>query len=1279
MKIIPKYQTGSSFDKYFNLLGNITWNNDWGARDESGNLINNDGKIYNDLKGLNSGRYDYDRTKNYKYDYEDLNWYTTFHQFVNQDDNLKRKWAQSFYDNSTDTNPYKEVVGRWLNNGQWTDPNKRFESFDKFYGYLTNDRRKGIAHYTMSGSTYINPTTGETHKDIPDGWEVIPEKEYDDAIKSKLGKYKADYGLENLINFNPIRIKQQQPSNDSEKDNSLDGDNSKLAQAKEKMGRLSSAISTVHNRLQGEFDKNRKRNVIPGNIPPWLKSTLGKFGQRVGGLFNKKNENEDDKENGFNIFSDRGKQISPFWAQTIRTAIDNAFNTRSTEKLINDMDVPLANYTPVYRQIHGDYIAQQQAQREASRFRTSQPITANQQIQSATDLEGVQRGNQLIEQGNAKDAQMFWNTSEQAFQQAKENARGWDAIANQNRQRLSEFNNKIAELRFKTRNQNMQNWDTLFTDMETRMWEKRDREDALRTIHKEELEDLFDKRAGLASIDNELYQLEQLRRAAISAGKTDLELRDLNNRILKLENIKAARQHYNKLRRYNLYNPEQWKQLYGDNADYDFDNPNWEANVLGYLNKLAQNSENETYDETSTLPGRQSGIQGIKRKEHDFKNGGILSYLQTGGAFGVVAGSSAGKGNKYLQAFSKSGNNYSSTSSKSSSKSSDDDDDKTRDKLLGNIAETLKGIDGLNSDVNILYKELTNFFDIQRYSSLYSNSSIYGNNLTDPMQFYSMYIRALNRVNQVKQSAKQFDSAYKELEKKDAMTSPAIDSNGYVFVGLAGTDKIQKISPAEYLKNSDKYHLIRNNELLDLRRNDQNYAFSDKYITEVAYNGTNMQEIHKFIKDVIGKVGSSTEGRDLLIKQFGSDAVQGIQTLSQLIQKGESNPETAQIIAGLKGTLTEVNVTTQNQIEQAKMALAAIGSMLPANMKTMLMLQSGSAENMEKMLTMLVFQGLDTSIQFKINGISQLDENGNPAGGTGKGKSGDGSGGGSEEAEERTLLNIVEGKGGTYDKLTINPGTKSQLTVGAVNYQVEGAYSPSSLSTALSQTKIMGISDPRKIYFGDQLVKSNNLKDIYYSGNGFSRVILPIKSDGSPDFTLFQKFEKACDNVRAKGGNPLNLGDQQSQKLLAKELEGTGLYNLVKGDMPDLTKVGLFLVTEGQSTSKIGIKSSSFVKQKSNADYNELRKGLGEKGPDGKYVEYELDEPNWYLPLESIFNTSYDKVYEATIYIPINNNPLQATTASGNKRKQSAAMQQEKAYQASNNLRKYNSNNELIQ
>jgi hypothetical protein len=64
------------------------------------------------------------------------------------------------------------------------------------------------------------------------------------------------------------------------------------------------------------------------------------------------------------------------------------------------------------------------------------------------------------------------------------------------------------------------------------------------------------------------------------------------------------------------------------------------------------------------------------------------------------------------------------------------------------------------------------------------------------------------------------------------------------------------------------------------------------------------------------------------------------------------------------------------------------------------------------------------------------------------------------------LLNIASGIGGTRDRITINPGTKAQFSVDVENYIVDGIKA-GNLEDALINSKIMTISDPRKIYFGD--------------------------------------------------------------------------------------------------------------------------------------------------------------------------------------------------------------------
>jgi len=49
------------------------------------------------------------------------------------------------------------------------------------------------------------------------------------------------------------------------------------------------------------------------------------------------------------------------------------------------------------------------------------------------------------------------------------------------------------------------------------------------------------------------------------------------------------------------------------------------------------------------------------------------------------------------------------------------------------------------------------------------------------------------------------------------LNAPAIVRGG-VYVGVDGTTQIKPVSVDEYLTNTDKYHILTNGELLEMRR-----------------------------------------------------------------------------------------------------------------------------------------------------------------------------------------------------------------------------------------------------------------------------------------------------------------------------------------------------------------------------------------------------------------------------------------------------------------------------
>ena len=245
-------------------------------------------------------------------------------------------------------------------------------------------------------------------------------------------------------------------------------------------------LNNIRKELGIELPKNSNKVILSVEDPNNRKKGLSKlFGDISLGLGKLKNLN---------------KNTSPFVDQALRTIADNAYNSWNTNRLIRDMDVGLKKYTPSYREVSGDYIAQKQAEEQAARLRNIRPITSNAQAQSAIDQEAIQKGNQIIQQGNLQDATRYRQTSEAAWAQNKENTLGWNEVANYNTAALAEFKNKIAELKFKTRLQNMQNLDVLLTDREKRRWLEYDYEKEKERYAKEQLADL--------DLENNMYDEE---------------------------------------------------------------------------------------------------------------------------------------------------------------------------------------------------------------------------------------------------------------------------------------------------------------------------------------------------------------------------------------------------------------------------------------------------------------------------------------------------------------------------------------------------------------------------------------------------------------------------------------------------------------------------------------------------------------------------------------------------------------------------------------------------
>ena len=185
----------------------------------------------------------------------------------------------------------------------------------------------------------------------------------------------------------------------------------------------------------------------------------------------------------------------------------------------------------------------------------------------------------------------------------------------------------------------------------------------------------------------------------------------------------------------------------------------------------------------------------------------------------------------------------SGTQSEGSSKGSSDELTKK------DLIESLKGIEGLPSDVN---------FVINKISKDLSMAEILKNPITgeSPINISDAYLKSIQYLNQVKNSKNTFDNAYKSATQNGSINEAAVTSSGLLVV-KDSEGKMDTVSAQDYLKNQDKYILQTNGDLLQMRRMDPKLTFSDS-VLDIVENGVSTKTITEFINQFSSGLGTDT-------------------------------------------------------------------------------------------------------------------------------------------------------------------------------------------------------------------------------------------------------------------------------------------------------------------------------------------------------------------------------------------------------------------------------------
>ena len=569
-----------------------------------------------------------------------------------------------------------------------------------------------------------------------------------------------------------------------------------------------------------------------------------------------------------------------------------------------------------------------------------------------------------------------------------------------------------------------------------------------------------------------------------------------------------------------------------------------------------------------------------------------------------------------------------------SSKSSEESSDLTDKDLL----KMLKDLDGLPNDMQALTKVLQNFYIDQQYSPFPNTTNI-----------ASRYLQALQMMRTANFNRKQYDEAFNIVSSNGGINELAINEKGQLI--CVNKDGDFKYLKPEQLAQTTDYQPVTNSELLRLRAYSPELA-GDNRILGVIANGIGIDSVIKYIKDSISNLGTTDTSQQGYISTQQGQIITGIQTLTNAIQTASQN--------GIKfdGTtqdLYQYKIINKTQKEQADAALKYIYTTLPENAKTLLKTRtdSGTDQDAQKLIATIISSQIDYTNQYDI----ELK-----AGKTAQKASKDTSGTKDATEQETSFLsNIQQSIGGSTQGMTIDTGTGIQMTV-------EGSYYPqvtkpngdaitdTSMSQMLADSHLMSlIKNNKSITYGDQKITPEQLKNITYNNTGVLRANLPIKSDGTVNLDLLVQYQQAEAEMNATN-DPQKRGE-----ILKKH----GLSDLLKSNgTPDEKKFGAFIVAEGYTTERNGIKKSDFVKyikDPSDEQIDLIKRSLTTGTGKDKQTP-EIDTFSYFNPLDYIFGV--DDIFKAAVYIPISSNQLTAITGANQHIDYDEAMNLEQKYQS---------------
>ena len=522
-------------------------------------------------------------------------------------------------------------------------------------------------------------------------------------------------------------------------------------------------------------------------------------------------------------------------------------------------------------------------------------------------------------------------------------------------------------------------------------------------------------------------------------------------------------------------------------------------------------------------------------------------------------------------------------------------------------------------------------------------SSEYFSTLAKPKQWATIYKMYVTKANQAKNNYENMVAIKNNLISKGAAQDAAVTNEGYVFVHKGGSKKISIILPQEFNKKEDT--VVTNAELTYIRANDPQYAFNDK-ISETLMGATSYKEIREIITDAIRNANEFEDGKTVFVNpNTAAKTADGLKLLASIgitiedLQKMDP------------GTLIKSKTDTSSNAKQIQAAIAAIEDQLSPQQKALLELrarQIGGEANYKSVI-------LEYAASEAKGKVSQTLDFVNPY-----------QHGNAEAKEKRVNAQKIQDEAkmkalemptsvqflnsyGLKKRFRFSDGSRGSLFVSGAQLPItkSGKAIGDVPLNLVGVSDYAGVLDKSNVTIGGVHIDQNLLGSVLaYTGNTVNAP-LPVDQQKllsenviAPDLDLTKRLDEAWRLLIAKGitGKNRQEIDIINKTLQAKGLPAmfTGTFDAQGNPVINLTQYARFAVIDGIVDG-----------------------GILEDGQEFTYHLLELSDKekqaaiNSFRAVNEKFNAtpggwfSKPKFYRGTIFIPINDNAINAYAGSG--------------------------------